>query len=195
MTHPGDERADGRESRVERWARHPAGPLLLGLFAVLEACLFPAPTEAMLAALTLARPRRTWQLAAVAVGGSLVGSLLGYTIGHYAHGSLEWAPAGSVGAQRIEAMGDRYRAGAFWVLATSGFTPVPYLVYTIAGGVYGIPLLPFVAGALAGRGVKYLLLGFLVRALRPYLRKALARPGLLAGALLLGVAIAYLVLR
>ena len=195
MMHRTDERADERESRIERWARHPAGPLLLGLFAILEACLFPAPTEALLAALSLARPRRTWRLAAVAVGGSLLGSLLGYTMGYHAHGNLEWPAAGTVGAQRMEAMGERYRAGAFWVLATSGFTPIPYLAYTIAGGVYGVPLLPFVTGALVGRGLKYLLLGVLVRALGPYVRQALARPGWLAGALLVVLAIAYVALR
>jgi membrane protein YqaA with SNARE-associated domain len=194
MSHPRAQREDRRENRIERWARHPAGPLLLGLFAALEACLFPAPTEPLLAALSLARPRRTWHFAAIALGGSLLGSLIGYTMGYRAHGSLEWA-AGTVGAERIEAMGHRYRAGAFWVLATSGFTPIPYLVYTIAGGVYGVPLLPFVTGALVGRGLKYLLVGFLARALRPYLRQALARPALLIGTLLLALAIAYLVLR
>ncbi|HEX8360786.1 MAG TPA: hypothetical protein VF613_11780 [Longimicrobium sp.] len=192
MTHRRDERADERDSRIERWARHPAGPLLLGFFAILEACLFPAPTEALLAALSLARPRRTWHLVASALGGSLLGSLLGYTMGYHAQGNLEWAAAG---AQRIEAIGGRYRDGAFWVLATSGFTPIPYLVYTIAGGAYGVPLLPFITGALVGRGLKYLLLGILVRALGPYLRQALARPGWLAGALLLALAIAYVVLR
>lgn len=58
-----------------------------------------------------------------------------------------------------------------------------------------MPLLPFVAGALVGRGLKYFLLGLLVRALSPYLRQALARPGLVAGAVLLVLAIAYVVLR
>ena len=193
MTHPSDEQTAKPDSRIERWARHPAGPLLLGVFAMLEACLFPAPTEALLAALSIARPERTWRLAAIAVGGSLVGSLIGYTAGHLAHGSVGW---GSVGAERLEAIGSRYRAGAFWVLATSGFTPVPYVVYTVAGGVYGVPLLPFVAGAVVGRGLKYFLLGVLTRALGPYLREALARYGVVAGALLLVViAIAYVALR
>jgi membrane protein YqaA with SNARE-associated domain len=184
MTH-----ADKQDSRIERWARHPAGPLLLGLFAVLEACLFPAPTEALLAALSLARPRRTWHLVAIALAGSLLGSLVGYTMGYHAQGNLEWAAAG---AHRIEALGGRYRDGAFWVLATSGFTPIPYLVYTISGGVYGVPLLPFIAGAIAGRGLKYLLLGILVRAIGPHLRR---RPVLLTATLLLVIGIAYVVFR
>ena len=196
MMHPDDEQAGRPDSRIERWARHPAGPLLLGVFAAMEACLFPAPTEAMLAALTVARPRRVWRLAAIAVGASLLGALIGYTTGHFAQGSMDWA-SGTVGAGRIEAMGERYRAGAFWVLATSGFTPIPYLAYTIAGGVYGVPLLPFAAGALAGRGLKYFLLGFIVLALSPYLRRALARPRWLAATLLLilALAIAYVALR
>ncbi len=183
-------------SRIERWAWHPAGPLILGAFAVLEACLFPAPTEAMLAALSLARPQRAWRLAAIAVGGSLLGSLIGYTAGHLAQGSAGWSAPASIGAGPIEALGSRYRAGAFWVLATSGFTPVPYLAYTIAGGLYGVPLLPFVAGALAGRAVKYFLLGLLVRVAGPYLRRLPARARLLAGALVVAALIAaYALLR
>lgn len=194
MTHTRD--GQKGDSRIERWARHPAGPLLLGVFAALEACLFPAPTEAMLAALSLARPQRTWRFAAIAVGASLLGALIGYTAGYLAQGSVGWAAA-AVGAERIEAMGERYRAGAFWVLATSGFTPIPYLAYTVAGGVYGVPLLPFVAGALVGRGLKYFLLGFIVRALSPYLRRALAHPRWLAATLLLilVLTIAYVALR
>lgn len=196
MTHPPGEQTGKQEGRIERWARHPAGPLLLGVFATMEACLFPAPTEAMLAALTVARPRRVWRLAAIAVGASLVGALIGYTTGYLGRGSVDWVAAGTVGTGRINAMGERYRAGAFWVLATSGFTPIPYLAYTIAGGVYGVPLFPFVAGALVGRGLKYFLLGFIVRALSPYLRRALGRPRMLAGVvLLLALAIAYVMLR
>ena len=39
---------------ILRWADHPSGPLVLVLMAVLEACVFPAPTEAMFIALVFA---------------------------------------------------------------------------------------------------------------------------------------------
>ena len=159
-----------------RWADHPAGPALLALFAALEACVFPAPTEALMVALSLGRPGRSWGLAALAVGASLAGALAGYAIGHHLLADMAgWMPGGSATLAHVEALGRGYRSGAFWLLATSGYTPIPYLAYTIAAGVYGVPLLPFVAGALAGRALKYFLLGTLTFYLGPPVRALLAR--------------------
>ena len=142
----------------------------------MEACLFPAPTEALLVALSLARPRRSWRLAALAVLASLAGALAAYAAGVYLVGEAGFPFASSsVARARIAALGDAYRGGAFWVLATSGYTPVPYLVYTTAAGVYGVPLLPFVAGALVGRALKYFFLGTLTFYLGPTVRLLLTR--------------------
>ncbi|HEV2147843.1 MAG TPA: hypothetical protein VGR37_10610, partial [Longimicrobiaceae bacterium] len=52
--------------RLARWAAHPLGPVLLFLSAVAEACLFPAPTEAVYVALAVGRPRRSPRLALLA---------------------------------------------------------------------------------------------------------------------------------
>lgn len=159
-----------------RWADHPAGPALLALFAALEACVFPAPTEALMVALSLGRPRRSWRLAAIAVAASLAGALAGYAIGrHFLADLASAAPGGSGTLAHVEALGRGYRSGAFWLLATSGYTPIPYLAYTIAAGAYGVPLLPFVAGALTGRALKYFLLGTLTFYLGPPIRALLAR--------------------
>ena len=181
---------------VARWGEHPAGPALLVLFAAMEACVFPAPTEAMMVALSLGRPGRSWRLAALAVSASLAGALAGYGIGHHLLADpAGWLPGGPATLAHIEAIGRGYRAGAFWLLVTSGYTPVPYLAYTIAAGAYDVPLLPFMAGAVAGRALKYFLLGTLTFYLGPPLRALLARhPGLLKALLLLVVLSALLLL-
>lgn len=57
-------------------------PLLAG-FAVAEATIFPAPTEALLVALVLGRPRRAGGLAALATVVSAAGGALGYVLGAY----------------------------------------------------------------------------------------------------------------
>ncbi|HEX8431410.1 MAG TPA: hypothetical protein VF625_08990, partial [Longimicrobium sp.] len=98
-------------TRIERWARHPAGNVLLALFAAIEACIFPAPTEALMVALSVARPRRSWHLAAIAVLGSMLGAGVGYALGRYGQGNLEWALGGFVGTERLETLGRGYRAG------------------------------------------------------------------------------------
>ncbi|HEX8430548.1 MAG TPA: hypothetical protein VF625_04640, partial [Longimicrobium sp.] len=66
------------------------------------------------------------------------------------------------------------------------------LFYTVAGGVYRVPLLPFLAGALLGRALKYFMLGTITYTLAPFVRRAWARPGLLTSAVILAVLIGLL---
>lgn len=164
------------EGRLDRWAAHPLGPALLFLSGVLEACLFPAPTEALLVALALARPGRAWRLGALATAGGVVGAALGYWIGaslfeRVGRPLLEWQGL----MPRFDALGALYRDHLFLALATSGYTPIPYLLYTIAAGALGVPLLPFLAGSAMGRGIKYAVLAALVRWLGPRVRPFLER--------------------
>ncbi|HEX7239501.1 MAG TPA: hypothetical protein VF263_04470 [Longimicrobiaceae bacterium] len=178
---------------ARRWAEHPLGPALLFLSAVAEACLFPAPTELVFAALAVGRPRRSPRLAALAAAGGAAGAAAGYAFGATLFervGRPVLAGAGLL--PQLDALGVLYREHLFAALATSGFTPVPFVAYTIAAGAVGAPLLPFLAGALAGRAAKYALLGALAWWLGPAAHAILARHLRLAAvlaALLLGAAL------
>ena len=136
---------------ARRWAGHPLAPAALALLAAAEAALFPAPVEVLLIALTLLRPR-PWRLVGLAVAASTLGALGAYAVGHATLGSVG---AGLAGSDRIAEAAALYRRGAFAVLATSGFTQIPYVAYTVAAGAAGVPLGSFVLGAAAGRFLKY----------------------------------------
>lgn len=166
-------------SRVERWAEHRAAVLLLVFFALLEATVFPAPTEALFVALLLVRKRshrRAAALVALATLASVAGGLIGYGVGaalfdEVGRPLLAWSGAEA----HFVRVGAFYRQNLFVALATSGYTPIPYLVYTTAGGAFQVPLPTFVAGSLVGRGLKYLVLGAVGYGLAAPLRALLAR--------------------
>lgn len=164
------------EGRWARWAGHPAAPALLFAFAVVEGCLFPAPTEALYAALALARPRRAWALAAVAAAGSVAGGSVAWTVGR----SFEAALAGPALAQpswgpAAAALAGEYRENAALALLTSGYTPVPYVLYGLTAGAVGMPLGTFVLFSAVGRGLKYAVLAALARTAGPTLRRWMDR--------------------
>jgi len=168
--------AAGGGDRLARWAAHPLGPALLFLSAVAEACLFPAPTEAVFLALAVGEPRRAPRLAALAAAGGLVGAALGYWLGAALFARAGRPVLDAYGLlPRFAAMGELYRGSLFAALATSGYTPVPFVLYTIAGGAFHVPLLPFLAGALAGRTLKYAVLAALAWWLGPAVHAFLAR--------------------
>jgi membrane protein YqaA with SNARE-associated domain len=168
--------ADAASARLDRWARHPAGAVLLFLFAVVEGCLFPAPTEALYAALALARPRRAWVLAGVAAAGSVVGGMIGWTFGAALFERLGRPVLASYGLlERVDAVAALYRDNAALALVTSGYTPVPYVLYGIVAGSAGIPLVTFVVFSAIGRGIKYAILALLASVAGPPIRSWLIR--------------------
>lgn len=182
---------------LDRWGEHPLGPALLALFAALEGSVFPAPTEALFLALALVRPARSWRMAALATAGGVAGAAAGYWIGAalfdpVARPVLEWNGL----LPRFHALGEVYRGHLVLALATSGYTPVPFMLYTIAGGAFGVPLLPFLAGAALGRGIKYAVLAvltwYLGPAVRAFLERHLRLAMALAALVLLGLLLARL---
>ena len=172
-----------------RWTDGRRGPALLFACAMVEGCLVPAPTEAVFAALAVARPRRAWTLAALAAAGSVLGGVIAWQVGAATFdrfGQPLLARYGLVG--EVQAVGGMYRRNAALALVTSGYTPVPYLLYGIVGGASGVPLGTFIVFSLLGRGLKYALLGGVARFAGPPLRRWLAKHPLWIAWIAVGVA-------
>jgi len=55
-----------------------------------------------------------------------------------------------------------YQEHAFWAVFTSGLTPIPYKVFTIAAGVAKINMPVFIAASIFGRGARFFAVGCLL---------------------------------
>jgi membrane protein YqaA with SNARE-associated domain len=156
-------------SRLYVWAlqasRHRHADWYLGGVSVAESSFFPIPPDVMLAPMTLARPADWLWLAGLTTVCSVLGGLLGYAIGLFL---LDVAlplieRAGYLPA--YETAVDWFARYGFWAIFLAGFTPIPYKVFTISAGAAQMALIPFVAGSLVGRGLRYFLIAGLVRVL------------------------------
>lgn len=169
-------------ARIVGWADRPAGIAILVVLAVLEATVFPGPTEAMLVALTLARRRRAWLFATAATAASVGGGLVGYHLGAALFDSVTRPLLERYDLlAHVDAVARIYRDNALLALATSGYTPVPYMLYTSVAGATEQPLLAFVAGSFLGRALKYAPIAALAYLLGPAVHRALGRLGWVAG--------------
>ena len=181
--------------RLLALADRPAGAAVLVILALLEATIFPGPTEAMLIALTLACPRRAWAFAAIATGASVTGGLIGYHLGAAFFESVTRPLLASYDLLgQADAVARVYRENAFLALATSGYTPIPYLLYTTMAGASGQPVLPFVLGSLVGRALKYVPIAALAYVFGPTVHRILRRYGWVAGAVVVAIALGLLLL-
>jgi membrane protein YqaA with SNARE-associated domain len=178
------------------WGDRPSGVVVLLVLTLLEATIFPAPTEAMLLALCVSQPRRTLWFAGIAALGSLAGGLIGYHLGAYTFTGfgapvLQWLGF----SERLPAVEAAYRANAWVALVTSGYTPIPYMLYTMAAGAFSVPLDTFAVGSLVGRALKYLPIALLAWYLGPAVHRIAARYAAWAGVLITAGLVAAILWR
>lgn len=182
-------------ARAMRWSAHRHAPRYLGGLSFCEAIFFPIPPEVMLAPMTLAQPPRWFWFASVSLFWSMLGALVGYAIGLWAIDLVTpWLIELGYG-DRFEQVKQVARDDGFWFLLIGGFTPIPFKLLTLASGAVSMPLLPFIAGALIGRGKRVYLVTGLIRLGGPraeaWLRRNVERLGYLVLVLLLVVVVAF----
>lgn len=168
--------------RAIGWSRHRRAPALLTGLSFAEAIVFPVPPEVMLAPMSLAQPRRALWFATLSLLGSLAGALIGYLLGHFAFAAVQPLIEWLGWTQKIDAQVSHLREviaespwRAFWLLVLAGFTPIPLKIFTWASGIVGVPLLPFLASMLVGRGKRVYLVAGAIRLGGPRAEAALRR--------------------
>ncbi len=156
---------------VLHWAETPWGAWALFFLAFAESSFFPIPPDVLLIALCLGLPARSFRYAAICTVGSVLGAVGGYLLGHFA-----WMSGGEFTAfanfffehipgfthEVYEQIKQLYEEYSFWVVFSAAFTPIPYKVFTIAGGVFDINLLGFILTSIVGRGMRFFLISFLI---------------------------------
>jgi membrane protein YqaA with SNARE-associated domain len=156
--------------RALRWAAHPQAEWYLALLSFVEAIIFPVAPEIMLAPMVLAKPQRWARYATISLVCSMLGALVGYALGYYAFDALRPLLADIGWLDRLDTQVASLREqvalhpwNAFMMLVLAGFVPVPLKIFTWASGIVGMPLLPFIAGMIVGRGKRVFLLAGLIR--------------------------------
>ncbi|MCF6180189.1 MAG: DedA family protein, partial [Geopsychrobacter sp.] len=60
-------------------------------------------------------------------------------------------------------VGDLFVQYDFWTVFAAGFTPIPYKVFTISAGAFGINLPVFILASLISRSLRFYLIAGLLR--------------------------------
>lgn len=155
---------------VLSWSSSRWGWLALFVIALCEASWFPLPPDILLIALCLGATKKSFRFAGITLLGSIIGAMLGYAIGHF----LWTTPAGDPtaiatfffnhvfsveGFNSVGALFDKYN---FWIVFTAGFTPLPYKLFTIAGGLFDINFVMFIIASIVSRGMRFFLIAWLI---------------------------------
>lgn len=152
------------------WGDSRWGGLALFLFALAESSFFPIPPDVLLIALCLGAVSRSFRYATICLTGSIIGAIIGYAIGFF----LWQTPSGEFTAlanwffahiftlESFHNVGDLYDKYNFWIVFTAGFTPLPYKLFTISGGLFHINFTMFIIASIISRGLRFFLIAGLI---------------------------------
>jgi len=151
-------------SKILSWAKHKHAERYLAGISFAESSFFPIPVDVMLAPMVLADNDKAWRFAAITTVMSVLGGMFGYMLGAfffdtYGDQVLSYFHAHET-FKEIQAS---YLKHGMVIILLAGFTPVPYKIFTIASGVIGIAVLPFIAMSIIGRGARFFLVAGLVK--------------------------------
>jgi membrane protein YqaA with SNARE-associated domain len=151
---------------VLAWSETPYAMPALMVIAFAEASFFPIPPDVLLIAMCLATTDRSWTFAGMCTVASVLGGLAGYAIGAFAWVALaesfyHWVPGFTPEAfGHIQAL---YLEWGVVMVFAAGFSPIPFKLFTVASGVVGLPLLPFLGAAALSRGLRFFLVAGLLK--------------------------------
>jgi membrane protein YqaA with SNARE-associated domain len=158
-------------ARALTWARHPRAVYYLCGLSFVEAFIFPIMPEVMLAPMMLGKRHKAFFYANISLLFSLLGSLVGYALGHWAFHALSpvldslhlLAPI-EKGVDNLRMQMNQHWLGLMVVLALAALQPVvPMKFVTWAAGIVGVPIAPFLVCMAVGRGKRVWLLALLIR--------------------------------
>ena len=152
------------------WGESRWGAWALFFFAMAESSFFPIPPDVLLIALCIGATKKSFRFGAICLAGSIIGAIIGYYIGFF----LWQTPSGEYTAlanfffehvfsiESFQSVGDLYDKYNFWIVFTAGFTPLPYKLFTISGGLFHINFTMFLLASIISRGLRFFLIAGLI---------------------------------
>ena len=150
---------------VLHWAQTPYGPIALFVLSFAEASFFPIPPDFMLVAILGSKQQKKWiYYSALTAGWSVLGGALGYFIGFLLFDSLgQWLINTYNLQDHMVTVKELFDQNAFWAIFISGFTPIPYKIFTISAGFFSINFFTFIVASIISRFLRFFIVGYIMK--------------------------------
>ena len=142
--------------KLEREADKAYVLYFLAGISFLESIIFPVPIDIFTFSLASVQPKKWIRFGSVATIFSVLGSVFGYFLGYYLFQSFGERLIHFYHYEtQFQHIITLFYRNTFIVMFTSAFTPIPFKVFTIAGGAAKVSFIPFISASLLGRGLRF----------------------------------------
>ena len=146
------------------WAEHKFAPHILAILTFAESVFFPIPPDVLLAPMVIAKPKNAWKLASLTTIASVIGGVVGYSLGYLMFEPWIEPIIIEFGYQtRFDKIMLWFSEWGVWVVFLAGFSPIPYKLFTVSAGFLQMAFLPFLFVSAIGRGMRFFLVAGLIK--------------------------------
>jgi membrane protein YqaA with SNARE-associated domain len=129
---------------------------ILGVISFLESIVFPIPIDIFTFSLAAINPKKWVRFGFVATVWSVIGAIVGYFLGFYLFDLFGQRLIDFYDYQdQFNQVLQLFNKNTFVVMFTSAFTPIPFKVFTLAGGAMKVSVIQFISASILGRGLRF----------------------------------------
>ena len=180
-------------------AARPTAEYWLAVIAFIESSFFLVPADVLFIPMAIARRERAYRFALVATAASVLGGILGWTIGFFAYEQIAKPVLEFYGKlAEFDALRNSNNSSAvLLLLITSGLSHIPPIkVVTILSAALHVGLPLFIVSAILARGARFFALAWLLRRYGAPIQDFIERRlGLIAGGIAAAIILLYVATR
>ena len=180
---------------IMSWAKSKHAVSILSTVSFVESFIFPIPPDLLLIPLSISNPKKAYYFAMLTTIFSVLGGVIGYLIGIYFADLFLSTLGWMFDEKSVETTIEWMAEWGVMVVLISGFSPIPYKIFTVASGFTGLTFIPFLIASFLGRGMRFFLIGFVISKGGDNLEKKLRRYSEVIGWTGLSIFSAYLFLN
>ncbi len=145
---------------VIRLSGNPKARWWLAGVSFTESSFFLIPPDVMLMPMSIAQPKQWLYLAGLTTITSVLGGMFGYWLGYLLLDAVLPIVKSWGYLSAYESALSWFMQYGIWAVLLAGFTPIPYKIFTIASGAFGVFFVGFILMSFLGRGARFFLVAW-----------------------------------
>ncbi len=158
---------------VTRHAEGPQGTVILSTVSFAESLFFPIPPDVFLIAIISVRKVQRWFFyATITIVFSILGGIVGYIVGATFFDTFGQKIITFYNlTESFEKISIVFKDETFFAILAAAITPIPFKIFTLAGGLFKVNFLTFLVASIIGRSVRFYAVAYLTKLYGPSLVK------------------------
>ncbi|MEZ4210829.1 MAG: VTT domain-containing protein [Candidatus Paceibacterota bacterium] len=166
-----------KKEKLQNWiTKHAEGPqsaVVLSSVSFAESLFFPIPPDVFLIAIISVRKVQRWfYYATLTTVFSILGGIVGYIVGAtffdtFGQKIIDFYNL----SESFEKISVVFKEQTFFAIFAAALTPIPFKIFTLAGGLFKVNFFVFLLAAIIGRAVRFYAVAFITKIYGPSLVK------------------------